>query len=383
MSYLRSAVTSHNPDHTNPICQYSLGAQLLYEHLPGSKLTSKQGLSNLLSWLGTGQGFVTQSFLKFVARNGGFYADNVETMIDRFHNAVSTNWHLINQRSSSNTRKSKSRTPKLPDLIVTYDAHIWGQASNHLALLPTYTSGDRRGSKYTIDEKFNQYFTPVVQHKWTIALKDMLGQDPQKYVGELRSWAYYHQMVKNLNIPGFQQGLTVFQLANYLVFLGIAKMPHWSEVADFIAENRQKGAFRGLEKLGFNMPDSSSVRAAFYCVHHYLEKTLSDDDKHILGFSPLFTEHLLCKVIRWAKHLSTEGGIDFYRMGQDAESSQTTWVVGSNATDEHAFPFLLTIDKESIRAAIKEAGVRIPNVFTFRILMILHRNFMHEYCLMG
>src|SRR4051812_16314566 len=109
-------------------------------------------------------------------------------------------------------------------------------------------------------------------------------------------------MIKSLGIPGFQQGLTVFQLANYLVFLGIAKMPPWYEVADFVVENRQKGAFRGLQGLGFHMPDSSSVRAAFYCIHHHLEKNLTEDDKEILGFNVLFTEHILCKVVRWARH---------------------------------------------------------------------------------
>jgi len=90
----------------------------------------------------------------------------------------------------------------------------------------------------------------------------------------------------------------VFQLANYLIFLGIATMPHWLEVADFIAENHQKGALCGLEKLGFHMPDSSSVWAVFCCVHHHLEEHLTEEDKQILGFSPLFTEHLLCKVVR-------------------------------------------------------------------------------------
>ncbi|KAF8219548.1 hypothetical protein L208DRAFT_1339223, partial [Tricholoma matsutake] len=160
---------------------------------------------------------------------------------------------------------------------------------------------------------------------WTHVLGNMLDQDPLQYTGVWQSWGYYHCMVKDLNIPGFQQGLTMFQPANYLVFLGIATMPHWTEVADFVAENLQKGVFRSLEKLGFHMPDSSSVHATFICIHWHLDKYLTDEDKKILGFSPLFTKHLLCKVVRWAKHLLTEGDINFYNKGLIAESATGVW----------------------------------------------------------
>jgi hypothetical protein len=361
----RSSAAHHNPDHTDPIRQYSLGAQLLYRHLPGEKLTTEAGLSNLLSWLGTGQGFVTESFLKTVEPHGGFYAADVEGMVNQFQRAVSTNWY--HEPGSTEKSKSTSQPRKGPNFIVTHDAQIWGQASNHLALTPTHHAGAQRGSKYTLHEKFNQYFTPVVQERWKRALGDMLHQDPMTYHGSRQAWGYYHSMVKELNIPGFQQGLTVFQLANYLVFLGIATMPHWSEVADFISENRQKGAFRGLEKLGFHMPDASSVRAAFYCVHHYLDEHLTDEDKKDLGFSPIFTENLLCKVVRWAKYLSNEGKIDFYDKGLQAESAYPDWEGGLNMTDNAAFPFPLTISSEQLARAIKEAGSSVSASYNLHI----------------
>jgi len=356
----QSAASSHNPDHTDPIRQFSFGARLLYHHLPAAKLTSEAGLSNLLSWLGTGQGFGTQSFLKTVEPHGGFFADDLAAMVNQFQNAVSTNWYHVEQRNSNKSKStSKSRRHKIPEEIVTHDVHIWGQASNHLALAPTYHAGARRGTKYTLVDKFSQYFTPTVQENWKRALGDMLHQDPSTYSGSQQTWGYYHRMVKGLNIPGFQQGLTVFQLVNYLVFLGIAKMPEWTEVADFVAENRNKGAFRGLEKLGFHLTDSASVRAAFYCVHQHLEEYLTEEDKRILGFSPLFTEHLLCKVVRWAKHLLREGDIDFYEKGLHAESTSTDWNAGFNQTDNTAFPFPLRINKEALENAIKGAKVSI------------------------
>jgi hypothetical protein len=152
-------------------------------------------------------------------------------------------------------------------------------------------------------------------------------------------------------------------------------MPHWLEVADFVAENRQKGAFRGLEKLGFHMQDSSSVQAAFCCVHchleEYLTEYLTEEDKRILGFSPLFTEHLLCKVIRWAKHLMREGDIDFYDKDLHAESMYTDWEAGLNQTDNVTFPFPLKIDSEELGRAIAEAAVSIAAIHMFQMLKIL------------
>jgi hypothetical protein len=115
------------------------------------------------------------------------------------------------------------------------------------------------------------------------------------------------------------------------------------------------------------MPDSAYVRAAFYCIHHHLEEYLSDEDKHILGFNPIFTEYLLCKVVRWAKHLSTEGDINFYDMGYKAEQNNFNWVAGANKTDPAAFPFPLQIDNKNIEKMVKDAAVRV-------CFMYLHQN---------
>lgn len=347
----QSSSSFHNPDHTNPIRQHSFGAKLLYLHLPGNKLRSEAGLSNLLSWLGTGQGFVTQSFLKKLETHGGFYKEDLTDMARQFNDAIVNS---LNQYC--NTNSSSNSTSQHPEAIVTYDSNIWGQASNHLALMPTYRSGAKIGKKYTILEKFGQYFTQEVQKRWTESLGDMLNKDPSTYTGQKHPWKYYHSMIKEFNIPGFKQGLTVFQTANYLVFLNIATMPHWSKIANFIHENRLKGAFRGLNKLGFHMPDASSVQVAFYSVHHHLDKYLTEDDKEILGFSPIFTEHLLCKVVRWANSLDKEANIDFYKMGSEAELICTldSWKSGFNRTDNAAFPFPLTITAEQLAKNIKE-----------------------------
>jgi hypothetical protein len=53
----QNSATIYNPDQTDPAREFSLGFLLLQKHIPGHKLTSREGLSNLLSWMGTGQGF--------------------------------------------------------------------------------------------------------------------------------------------------------------------------------------------------------------------------------------------------------------------------------------------------------------------------------------
>jgi hypothetical protein len=68
----RNTSIQNNPDHTNPIRQNLIAASLLKTHLPGNMLTSSTGLSNLLSWMGTGQGFKTQNFLKIFTPNKPF-----------------------------------------------------------------------------------------------------------------------------------------------------------------------------------------------------------------------------------------------------------------------------------------------------------------------
>jgi hypothetical protein len=105
---MQSSASSHNPDHTNLIRQYSLGAHLLYRYLPGAKVTSKVGLSNLLSWLGTGQGFVTQSFLKTVKPKGRFYTGDVNIMIDQFQKAISTNCYHMRHHTNDDTESNST-----------------------------------------------------------------------------------------------------------------------------------------------------------------------------------------------------------------------------------------------------------------------------------
>jgi hypothetical protein len=348
-----STASSHNRDHTDPIRQYSHGAQLLYHHLPGSKITSPCGMSNLLSWLGTGQGNVTKAILDSVKQTGGFFAEDSKGMVETFTKVIDQNMLQISNHYQVSASRPEST---IPGFIPTFDVRIWGQPSNHLKLTPTQQGNQDPGQQYSIQEKFEQYFTANIQKHWCEWLGEMQGQDPNSYTGSRKTWRDYLSNITHLGIPGFKQGLTVFQLTNCLVFLGIARMPTCSDLVEFIHSNRRLGAFRGLESLGFVMKNRASVHAAFICVHQHLDRHLTQADKELLGFSPIFTEHLLCKVVQWTRHLKDDTHKSLEAMGTSIEQESWIWKAGLNISDHTAFPFPLRATPEELNEVIAEAG---------------------------
>jgi hypothetical protein len=211
--------------------------------------------------------------------------------------------------------------------------------------------------QFSIQEKFEQYFTTDIQNHWCEWLGAMQGQDPRSYTGTRKTWSHYLSDIMRLGIPGFKQGLTVFQLANYLVFLGLARMPECGDLADFIYNNHGLGAFRGLESLGFVMKNRTSVHAAFICVHQHLDRHLTLADKEVLGFSPIFTEHLLCKVVRWSRHWKEDTHKSLEVMGTSIEEEGgSPWEAGLNISDHTAFPFPLRATPQELNKAIAGAG---------------------------
>ena len=351
------AATQHNRDHTDPIRQYSGTASLLQEHLPGVKLTSREGLSNLLAWMGTGQGIKTKAFLRYTDVNGGFYSSTVGELVQKFEMILTHNTRLLAECGASSKKGVNSEL--VPGYIPLDDVRIWGQPSNQLSATPTLP-GKPTHQKCTLEEKFSPYFSDVVRDSWMKWLGDLAGHDPAKYTGNLRSWKDGREFMAKLELKGFISGLTVFQLLNNLVFLGLASMPTVNDIADWIYENPTLGAYRGLTNLGFVLTDCGSVRCAFGCVYGHLEKHLTDDDKKLLGFSPIFVEHVLCKVVRWDKHLSDEmhppSTLDAF--AKEIPFHERNWVPGRNQVDGSAFPFPLEASMDDLDQIVKHISVR-------------------------
>jgi len=338
----------YNQDQTDPVRQHSRTALLVQKHLPGYKLTAPEGLSNLLSWMGTGQGNGTKTFLDMVSALGGFFQKDLNGMLALFQPVHKDNMVDISVHGPAFGGDKRGKVP-------IYDDKIWGQPSNFLNIMPTNAAC----VTCMLEEKFGPYFAGEVQTTWVTWLGDLVNKDPATHKGDLNSWSSAMDMMNSLSLLGFKTGLTVFQLVNSLVFLGLAKMPSPVEVADWIFDHGKLGAYRGLQQLGFSCPDLGSVWSAYMIVYNHLDQFLTEDDKKILGFSPIFVEHLLCKVVQWESRL-VEGKVSSLdKMAASIDLPHEHWISGENKTNQAAFPFPFSSDPKELKKTITTIMVRV------------------------
>ena len=348
----RSSSIHHNRDQTDPVRQYSKTAELLHKNLTGINLTSRNGLSNLLAWMGTGQGNGTASFLRYIDCQGGFFSKTVEDMVWKFERCLAHNAVLL-------ASEKKTTSPRLiPGYLEVDDMRIWGQPCNLLKATP---SVPKTGEEMTLNQKFAPYFSSIVEDEWWRWLGDLAGQDPTAYTGTRKSWKEGLEFILKLKISGFLQGLTLLQTVNNLVFSGILSMPELNDVADWIYDNPKLGAYRGLIRLGFSLKDCGFVRCAFACVYNHLDRYLMAEDKTLLGFNPIFTEHVLCKIVRWDKRLEEEGD-PACRLDVLVESirmSAYVWKGSQNSEgqDKNALPFPLEATSQELDLSIHTVAV--------------------------
>jgi hypothetical protein len=351
----RSTTTRSNPDHTNPIRQNLHAASLLQTHLPAKLLTSENGLSNLLSWMGTGQGFKTRSFLESFTHDKRFFSSNLEDMIETFQAAVAQNALIVSQYPEH------PRPQELPGILSVDDMFVWGQPNHLLSLAPTKEKIGKYSVKFTLREKFAPYWDNAVQTAWVTFLGDMSGKDPTTHTGPRQAWHEVLHLLQNLDITGFGSGLTPFQLANHLVALKIVNPPTVIDIADWVYKNPKLGAFRGLKDLGFSVSqkDLMSVRGAFTCIYQFFEENLTEEDKSILFFGPIFIEHLLCKLPRWKTRLAdedAEGRLEEL-VAKEIEKNYV-WTPGENSIyNNKALPVPLLIPSTWLEQTIESISV--------------------------
>ena len=190
------------------------------------------------------------------------------------------------------------RPQELPGILPVDDMLVWGQPNHLLSSAPTKEKIGKYSIKFTLREKFAPYWANGVQNAWVTFLGDMFDNDPMTHIGTRRAWHEVSSLLENLDIPSFGSGLTPFQLANHLVALKIVNPP------TVVDKNPKIGAFWGLKDLGFSV---SQKNLMFTCIYQFFEENLTEEDKSILFFGPIFMEHLLCKLPRWKTHLSDEG----------------------------------------------------------------------------
>ena len=350
----RSTTGRSNPDHTNPIRQNLDATSLLQTHLPGELLTSKYGLSNLLSWMGTGQGFKTRAFLESFTHSRQFFSSNLEEMVDIFQAVVAQNALIVSRYPEH------PRPQELPGIVPVDDMLVWGQPNHLLSSAPTKEKIGRYSIKFTLREKFAPYWTKEVQNAWVTFLGNMLDKDPTTSIDPRQAWRNVQSLLENLNITGFGSGLTPFQLANHLVSLKIVDSPSVVDIADWIYSNPKLGAFRGLKDLGFSVSKKNlmSVRGAFTCIYRFFEEHLTEQDKSLLFFGPIFMEHVLCKIPRWKARLAdedAEGRLE--ELAAKEIENNYVWTPRANIISNKAFPLPLIIPQAWLEQTIESISV--------------------------
>jgi hypothetical protein len=271
-------------------------------------------------------------------------------MIERFQASAAHNAFIVSQYPEN------SRPHLLPGIIPVDDMLIWGQPNHLLSLTPTKEKIGRLAVKLTLQEKFTPYWTTDVQDAWVKFLEDILDEDPLTYTGHRQAWRDVQKLLENLNISAFGSGLTPFQLANHLVALKIVASPTAIDIADWIYKNPKLGAFRGLEDLGFFVSKNNlmSVRGAFICIYNFFEEHLTEQDKKLLFFGPIFVEHILCKIPRWKRRLADEGAEGrLEALATKENETGNLWTPGLNILHNKAFPIPLIIPPAWLKQTIE------------------------------
>jgi hypothetical protein len=348
-----------NLDHWNPIRHRNISATLFVEKLPGAFLTREHGLSNILTWMGTGQGPRTKGFLdtshpasSTSGASSSFYSRSLDACIDMFERGMDqrltylsskSNWNDFEDALGAATREAGSGS--LPrDLPQLSDSRVWGQPN---PLLSIARSKEFHNYHESIRATLSQFWTPCLQEKWAVYLGSMLNQDPNTYSGGKPTWGYTLNWVHGLDIDSFRSGsVTALQTVNNLCFSRICLAPTLDEISDFVWQNDRLGAYRGLTALGFSLFSSNAVKAALFILHSHLKDCLGEREKEILGFesfSWIFVEHLLCKISRFVNR------IEFTELWGGAAQKEGRYKRDRMDEDRLYFPIELQIENSSVQ----------------------------------
>lgn len=335
------------PEQMDPIRGSNAYTCLLLEHIPPAKLTSRGGISALLAYMGTGQCSGTKGFLD---KNPGIFWD-YQRCITTFNDVKSANDLILEGKRTTKQAKGKGKRVKsFVDGMTRYDyMQIWGEPCNHLSV---------RGG---ITERFQPIFDQKIQKRWEEWLGPLADKDlAEPEAVEKRKWMDALDFVTNLGIKGFGRGLTSLQFANNLWIAGIVAEPPIADMVRWLHVNKNLGATRGLEHLGFVINTFTDLYAAFSVVHDHLDEHLSTGDKKILHFGVIFVEHILCKVSRWGNHLPSRGDLN-------SKVGGGKWSQGANETNHLAFPIPVAVTTSCLEEAVSKANVGFLQRFRTRL----------------
>lgn len=140
----RSVAAFNNPDHWNPLRHKTVATTLFKSKLPAQRLVTQFGLSNLLTFMGTGQGFRTRRFLGLSdpkeGKQDSFFSESAIEAEAVFARAIQQN----SAQMASSGRWSVEEIWDLAggergeedDFYQVSDQRIWGEPNQLLTARP-------------------------------------------------------------------------------------------------------------------------------------------------------------------------------------------------------------------------------------------------------
>ncbi|KAF8833739.1 hypothetical protein BDN67DRAFT_1072857 [Paxillus ammoniavirescens] len=280
-----------NPDHYNPLRMCGEYSGLFKQAISPMHATSRLGISSILTFMSTGQGSMTKAFLQ---------KNNME-------------FNSLSECVATYTRALLNAQAEGQSGLPCFNKEVWGQNCYHFGLrLPDSEAGGETLKSLTPSQKFPPFFEKSIQDDWTDFLGPLAGKDPRIETSKHQEWSKALEWIAKQDLLCFGSNktgtLTGLQFCNNLVDLGICKPPSPYAMACFIAKHRMMGAFKALKSQGFQIDPGSeeAVKAAYLCFHTHMETNLSIKDRTDISFSPIISEHLLCKQTRFSNLLHNE-----------------------------------------------------------------------------
>ncbi|KAF9014645.1 hypothetical protein BDZ89DRAFT_1142136 [Hymenopellis radicata] len=302
------------PDYFNPCRARNNMHTLFCERLEGRAVTSEHGLSNILLFLGTGQGGPTSGFVK----------DHLQEWITSA--ATCTQIFESARARFALEEKARGRPQQFSN------GNCWGtRFCSQLSLMDT-----KEEKQIDIAARCEEFFSQKVKDLWRKFLEGAsmwnvgMTSIGKRNARDLPTFSKALELADKCGVRGFgEDGLTNLQLANSLALLGLCQQPTIEEMGHQVFRIK-KGALVGLRLLGLDEASANNeacVIKAFRCVHTFMDQHFCQEDKDALRFGTIFSENFLCKLKRWARlffklrTLNKERlkgaiyGADFWKMG--------------------------------------------------------------------
>ncbi len=270
---------AYDPDQTHPIQMKNWGVHMLKKRYTAHILTSRTGLSEILTWHSTGQGMKTRHAVNHLKLPFTSLQDAIQKFSD-----------------IENLNQDRTITEGLPPMAID-NPRYYGSAANSMKLNPTLN-----GTSMSVQDKLTAIWSEKVQEAWEKLLGGMLGQDPESYQGKKPTWGAVLNTLSELQLDGFKDGLNKIQAVNTCAVLELVTDAEKEDLIPWLLQT-DKGAWKGLQEMGFSKHPSGNAGhyrvAAFICIYNHLLNALTEDQKSSLRFSTSFLEHLLCKQHKW------------------------------------------------------------------------------------